>query len=465
MHEAHDKPSASATMSTTNKDPHATLHKLLATLVAVTVLPLHTDGQLLIAPGNPNYNDLPPTIDDIVNPNTVGPQPDSRISVCCPGGAAPAGCTGPRCYPTDCARCNCNAQNLCPLPLPTGTGPGETEGLINGRLRNIVADPDLWYTLKCINQQDFGPSVLGACGGSYNDTRIPNKIKVFINWVDDVGNSLTGQLSPSFPTHLGMARRYGVSDLEIQRMLAFVAPYAGFDKVFAAFGAWLGQYANCSILQPLSTDQAYLSPVSGQPIGVGSPLSGGCPADQCHNSVYEYTGFEVDPYSTTLKVAKQVVDMYKDVGYSPLLTAEFSRAWKLPQLSLKAKFYAILTLESQYRAAPISEMQKLTNIMLANAVTTRSELEGFFDFSSCYTGYTRSQAMMHRVLDQDQSASSGAPSSTEASGTAKGALALGIICLLAIIGMVGFVARQQGIVAPTDSDAIPYVRMGDSDNA
>jgi alkylhydroperoxidase/carboxymuconolactone decarboxylase family protein YurZ len=43
------------------------------------------------------------------------------------------------------------------------------------------------------------------------------------------------------PPLLSVAYRYGVSDLEIQRMMAFIAPYVGFDKIFAGWGTWLGQ--------------------------------------------------------------------------------------------------------------------------------------------------------------------------------------------------------------------------------
>lgn len=89
---------------------------------------------------------------------------------------------------------------------------------------------------------------------------------------------------------------------------------------------------------------------------------------------------------------------------------EFSRAWRLPNLSLKAKFYAVLTLESQYMAAPKAEMQQLFGIMESNGVTTRDEMAGFFDFAHCYTGYTRNQHEMRLLMDPEASAPSGSSS-------------------------------------------------------
>ena len=160
-------------------------------------------AQLLLNPGDPSYANLPSIVNRPLNPNPDG----STASKCCPGGLPDYA------YPSDCSPtpqgCNCHAEMLCPLPLPIGTGPGESEGPgPGGALRNIVHDPDLWYTLKCLNQQDFGPSVLTGCGDAYSETRLPNKIKGFVNWIDDLGNSIAAQqLSPSFSTHLGMGRK------------------------------------------------------------------------------------------------------------------------------------------------------------------------------------------------------------------------------------------------------------------
>lgn len=382
------------------------LSRSLLVLGGIAALVATVTSQTILSPSDPQYNNLPPTDPNagLVNPRSTGSSASERAltsSACCPGGLPPRGCTGSRCYPTNCAPvpggCNCNAPNLCPLPLDTGFGDHDSEGKIRGKLRNIVRDPDLYYSLACLNQQDFGPSVLGGCGDSYDEQRIPNKIKVFINWVDDIGNSLTGQLSPSFPTHLGMARRYGVSDLEIQRMMAFIAPYVGFDKTFAGFGAWLGQYANCSILQPHPNNPNMLMPTVV--VGVGSPLEHGCPKGQCHNGPYTYTGWMVDSYSKTVDVAGKVVSFYRDQGYSELMLRELTRAWKMPNLSLKSKLYGVLTIDSQYRASPKQEIQGLVQLMMDEKVTTEDELKGFIDFSSCYTGYNRAQAEYHRLFD------------------------------------------------------------------
>lgn len=390
---------------------------LAPALVALSLLGCdEVRAQTLLPTSAPNYPFLPPTDPNykLVNPRTTGKDPQLTTSLCCPGGAPPANCAEGRCYPTNCALtpqgCNCNAQNLCPLPLKPGYGEGETEGKVYGKLRNIVRDPDLYYSLACLNQQDFGPSVLGGCGDSYDEARIPNKIKVFINWVDDIGNALTGQLSPSMPTHLGMARRYGVSDLEIQRMMAFIAPYVGFDKTFAGFGAWLGQYANCAALQP---DASGTRLVLTTNYGTNAPLQGGCPVGQCHNAEYKYTGFLVEEYSKTEAVAAKVVKFYQDQGYSALMVRELERAWKLPNLSLQAKLFGVLTIDSQYRASPISEIQGLVELMKKEGVTTDDELKGFIDFSSCYTGYNRAQAEYHRLF----SSPSPSPSPPPAGGS------------------------------------------------
>lgn len=405
---------------------------LAPALVALSLLGCdEVYAQINLPTTAPDYPFLPPTDPNykLVNPRTTGKDPQLTTSLCCPGGAPPANCAEGRCYPTNCAPtspqgCNCNAQNLCPLPLKHGFGEGETEGKVYGKLRNIVRDPDLYYSLACLNQQDFGPSVLGGCGDSYEETRIPNKIKVFINWVDDIGNALTGQLSPSLPTHLGMARRYGVSDLEIQRMMAFIAPYVGFDKTFAGFGAWLGQYANCAVLQPSEKDPTKL--VVDHPVGTNAPLAGGCPVGQCHNAEYEYTGFLVDEYSKTEAVAAKVVKFYQDQGYSALMVRELERAWKLPNLSLQAKLFGVLTIDSQYRASSISEIQGLVKLMIQEGVTTNDELKGFIDFSSCYTGYNRAQAEYHRLF------SSPPPPPAGGSDTAVAVIVTAIVTIIVV---------------------------------
>lgn len=426
---------------------HPIIAAAAAAAVAVVVHVHPVCAQRNIKPGDIGYTDLPATDPNFnkVNPRSVGPGANLHTSICCPGGSPPTGCTGTRCYPRDCSQCNCNAQNLCPLPLPVGHGAGQTEGQINGKLRNIVRDPDLYFSLACLNQQDFGPSVLGGCGDSYDEARIPNKIKVFVNWVDDIGNSLTGQLSPSFPTHIGMARRYGVSDLEIQRMIAFIAPYVGFDKSFAGFGAWLGQYANCSILQPSNSAPGMLKPVHGQPVGVGSPLTGGCPVGQCHNQDYAYQDWLVDSYADTVRVAEKVVDFYRGLGYSELMVRELDRAWKLPNLSLKAKLYGVLTIDSQYRASAYTEIQGLTKLMIDEHVTTKDELLGFIDFSSCYTGYNRAQAEFHRLFSDGGVAPGSQPTSDTAGTIAITAVVTFFVVTIAMCGGFYYLHKKNYI--------------------
>lgn len=78
---------------------------------------------------------------------------------------------------------------------------------------------------------------------------------------------------------------------------------------------------------------------------------------------------------------------------------QYTMSWKLPNLAMKAKFFAYLTIEQQYRAETKEVIQQLLQIMYDAGVTTREEVEGYFFFSGCYTGYTRNEALKHKLLD------------------------------------------------------------------
>ena len=155
------------------------------------------------------------------------------------------------------------------------------------------------------------------------------------------------------------------------------------------------RYANCSILQPDATGNLAATNI----VGVGSPLAMGCPAGQCHNAQYVYVGADVEPFSTTAAVAEQVVAVYTQSGVPKVQSDAYTIAWKLPNLSLKAKFFGYLTIETQYRSETKEVLQRLLQIMYDGGVTTREEVEGFFVFSGCYTGFTRNEELKHKLLD------------------------------------------------------------------
>ena len=69
-------------------------------------------------------------------------------------------------------------------------------------------------------------------------------------------------------------------------------------------------------------------------------------------------------------------------------------------------------------------------LMIQEGVTTNDELEGFIDFSSCYTGYNRAQAEYHRLFSSPSPSPS--PATAGGSDTAVAIIVTAIVTIIVV---------------------------------
>ena len=108
--------------------------------------------------------------------------------------------------------------------------------MTNTPYKNAVLDDyELQANLKKINPQ-FGDFVTRVAGEAWGLPLIDQKTKALITIAIDVVNQdHTGAGNP-FGAHLDMALKQGATRAEIEELLLFICPYAGFNKVAGCFG-------------------------------------------------------------------------------------------------------------------------------------------------------------------------------------------------------------------------------------
>lgn len=100
----------------------------------------------------------------------------------------------------------------------------------------VLDDLELQEALKQINPK-FGDFVTRVAGEAWGLPLIDQKTKALITIAVDVVNQ--GQYGPGSPfgAHVNMALKQGATPEEIEELLLFLCPYAGFNKVAGCFGA------------------------------------------------------------------------------------------------------------------------------------------------------------------------------------------------------------------------------------
>jgi 4-carboxymuconolactone decarboxylase len=100
----------------------------------------------------------------------------------------------------------------------------------------VLDDLQLQESLKQINPK-FGDFVTRVAGEAWGLPLIDQKTKALITIAIDVVNQ--GQSGPGSPfgAHVNMALQQGATPEEIEELLLFLCPYAGFNKVAGCFGA------------------------------------------------------------------------------------------------------------------------------------------------------------------------------------------------------------------------------------
>lgn len=140
-------------------------------------------------------------------------------------------CLGSCCK--NCNQCNCSIELMCPkrAQLPSNINP--------------VKEEDLENVLLCL-PQSFASHVILTAEKGWNTPFLNQKHKALISIAVD----LIDTAYEPMPIHIGIARRFGANDLEISEALAFLAPYVGYPRVFAAmkyFAKWnCTKVASCS---------------------------------------------------------------------------------------------------------------------------------------------------------------------------------------------------------------------------
>lgn len=99
----------------------------------------------------------------------------------------------------------------------------------------VLDDYQLQANLKALNPK-FGDFVTRVAGEAWGLPLIDQKTKALITIAVDVVN----QGGPSSPlaVHIDMALKEGATKEEIEELLVFLCPYAGFNKVAACFGTF-----------------------------------------------------------------------------------------------------------------------------------------------------------------------------------------------------------------------------------
>ena len=100
----------------------------------------------------------------------------------------------------------------------------------------VLDDLELQEALKKINPK-FGDFVTRVAGEAWGLPLIDQKTKALITIAIDVVNQ--EQYGPGCPfgAHVSMAMKQGATKEEIEELLLFLCPYAGFNKVAGCFGA------------------------------------------------------------------------------------------------------------------------------------------------------------------------------------------------------------------------------------
>jgi 4-carboxymuconolactone decarboxylase len=107
---------------------------------------------------------------------------------------------------------------------------------ISIRENAVLGDEQLQADLKSLNPR-FGDFVIRVAGEAWGLPLIDQKTKALITIaVDVVNQDQTGPGSP-FGAHVNMAIRQGATREEIEELLLFMCPYAGFNKAAGCFGA------------------------------------------------------------------------------------------------------------------------------------------------------------------------------------------------------------------------------------
>ncbi len=99
----------------------------------------------------------------------------------------------------------------------------------------VLGDPELQANLKAINP-DFGDFVIRVAGEAWGRPLIDQKTKALITIAIDVVNQDHNGPGNPFGAHIDMAMKQGATRQEIEELLLFLCPYAGFNKVAGCFG-------------------------------------------------------------------------------------------------------------------------------------------------------------------------------------------------------------------------------------
>ena len=100
----------------------------------------------------------------------------------------------------------------------------------------VLGDLELQAKLKAINPK-FGDFVTRVAGEAWGLPLIDQKTKALITIAIDVVNQDHNGSGNPFPAHVDMAMKQGATREEIEELLLFLCPYAGFNKAAGCFGA------------------------------------------------------------------------------------------------------------------------------------------------------------------------------------------------------------------------------------
>jgi 4-carboxymuconolactone decarboxylase len=107
---------------------------------------------------------------------------------------------------------------------------------MTGYKNAVLDDLELQAGLAQINPK-FGDFVTRVAGEAWGLPLIDQKTKALITIAIDVINQEQNGPGNPFGAHVDMAMKQGATAAEIEELLLFLCPYAGFNKVAGCFGA------------------------------------------------------------------------------------------------------------------------------------------------------------------------------------------------------------------------------------
>jgi len=240
-----------------------------------------------------------------------------------------------------------------PLTCPTRVADSDFD-------TNPMLNTELWGVLNCMSPS-FSPIVTVTASQAWATEGMSNIHKAFCATANDITNTVLSPGAAVF-AHIGIARQYGAGDDEIDALIGFTAPFAGFPKIFATYP----QY------QTNATS-------SGFTCNDGPSYSHSNTADPMESS------------SVRDAVVQDLLPYFGDYfGTDSTAYTGYSNALEITTLSLKSKYFVMMTIAAvNNEALPTDLVQSIIQVFMDHNIITDADNEAFKNFVGLYVSFSR----------------------------------------------------------------------------